>query len=1075
MKKFRRILLLALMLAALMAIMAVGAKAYAPLDWRASSIGLDEEHIRYLKINELLEEGKIERADAVPLNVILASLEWEDGTPAPITATERVAWAPDTGYSSHRDQFSVTPADGRMIDLSNISGMALLTGSMKQLDFSGNEKFYIHIVRCEELLTSLKIEYKEDGVWKAAAGQSEDFEKDFTGYFPVLRDGGVWGIVYDKRFYPAIPGNAEVRAQLVLDERFAENAQAYMGAYATPEAAETQGRLLEGAVNGRNVSLPLEKDDNGIPNIRATIVYTRNGVRRARAIEINAVELTANIHMRIDYSPYSGGSGTWQSRGNNYELCFYTPNKDVPADAEYPLSASYSEPEDNIYRYDSSKIASVYVDGGTENIKDQLFSWDGYTANYSGDGHVFVITDIHGVTWRYTVRMEPCRDDYENYHRTDVTFFVQGFEGESDPSHEVSPLSEDSLYRSSDSSVQTFLLLSEKTVDLSRLKILFIESEGAKVYAREPGGAAVPQISGVSVVDFSKGPVQYTVVNAEGHYVKNYWVTFVQKQTEPKLFVNGPGFDAPQDAQSVEKSERREIVLADENDYHDVFIANLGASELSGLSVSLDEEAQKTLKLDDFWTVGGENNDTLTAFTETDSRKAQSMAKIRLRLKAAPENLGTSEISGLMTVTSSAGTRYVYLTGTIAPTLVTETIPNGVKYVPYSVMLQTNNHADQNQVTYTLVDGELPEGVTLDGATGELYGVPVQTGTFRFRVQASFSDAQLKSSEREYTLVIEDNTDENVAAASEDTILDYVADMAEGGYRDQVFRIDRAFNQFVKFFLDGEELVNGEDFDAVEGSTKITIRAKTFRRAGRGKHTIAAEFRDADNVMHKDAQNYNSYVTEEPADPKPTPDLKPVQPVQKPADNAAAPAGTFDDVRKSDWFYDNVMWAYEQKYMVGVSSRLFAPKQNITQAMAVTVLARLADADLKSFEKAGETAQWYATAARWADSVGLIELSEFAPAEPLPRGELAIMLVKLFDEIKVEYVKPDTDEKAVFSDAAQMTAAEEAAFQTLYYAGIFRGNGKNDMQPDASTTRAQFAALIQRVSEYIDRRSGEKA
>ena len=70
MKKFRRILLLALMLAAMLAVMAVGAKANAPLDWRASSIGLDEEHIRYLKINELLEEGKIERADAVPLNEI---------------------------------------------------------------------------------------------------------------------------------------------------------------------------------------------------------------------------------------------------------------------------------------------------------------------------------------------------------------------------------------------------------------------------------------------------------------------------------------------------------------------------------------------------------------------------------------------------------------------------------------------------------------------------------------------------------------------------------------------------------------------------------------------------------------------------------------------------------------------------------------------------------------------------------------------------------------------------------------------------------------------------------------------
>ena len=56
-----------------------------------------------------------------------------------------------------------------------------------------------------------------------------------------------------------------------------------------------------------------------------------------------------------------------------------------------------------------------------------------------------------------------------------------------------------------------------------------------------------------------------------------------------------------------------------------------------------------------------------------------------------------------------------------------------------------------------------------------------------------------------------------------------------------------------------------------------------------------------------------------------------------------------------------------------------------------------------------------------------------------------------------------------------MTAEEEEAFQILHFAGIFRGNGKNDMQPDASTTRAQFSALIQRLTKYIDRHSGEKA
>ena len=1074
MKKFRRILLLALMLAAMLAVMAVGAKAYAPFEY------LSDAPERVLIVEQYSEE----ELQTFPVKKLLAELRLRDGTPAPVEVEGQIAW---TYASSDEAYHYAAIADGTINLLKQRGGyytLDLLVGGCKQLDFENTERYSVRVLFQDySVFQNAVLQYRtDDSTWTDVPNQQ---------YFGP---GRVWEIADAKVNYSStLPQNAEFRLVVTPGQSFVEETKFYDGAYSTKEKAEASGKEIADAVQGGQIFLPLHRNERGVEQsayqaeTRFTVVYQRNGrdccwnfhAAAQRAGEMKFTMLFGGIEKGI--GSYGGSSDTGELR-----YMFKLPTADLPLNGIYKLCMTYQEQVYNEEGYwypveMPEMLAEAYVDGGSVNIKDQLCG-DGYAADYSGEGHVFLIKSTDGREWKCRVQMEEFRDDYDPYG--DISFdatstlILNGTETQLNAAMVNYQL--DSLYRTKffeyPGRVQTYLLAAEETVDLSHVRLVFHTSGVSRVYAREPGGAAVPQISGVSMVDFSKGPVQYTVVNAEGNYVKNYWVTFVQKQTEPKLFVNGPGFDAPQDAQSVEKSERREIVLADENDYHDVFIANLGASELSGLSVSLDEEAQKTLKLDDFWTVGGENNDTLTAFTETNSRKAQSMAKIRLRLKAAPENLGTSEISGLMTVTSSAGTRYVYLTGTIAPTLVTETIPNGVKYVPYSVMLQTNNHADQNQVTYTLVDGKLPEGVTLDSATGEIYGVPAQTGTFRFRVQASFSDAQLKSSEREYTLVIEDNTDENVAAASEDTILDYVADMAEGGYRDQVFRIDRAFNQFVKFFLDGEELVNGEDYDAVEGSTKITIRAKTFRRAGRGKHTIAAEFRDADNVMHKDAQNYNSYVTEEePVDPKPIPEPKPVQPVQKPADNAAAPTGTFDDVRKSDWFYDNVMWAYEQKYMVGVSSRLFAPKQNITQAMAVTVLARLADADLKSFEKAGETAQWYTTAARWADSISLIELEKFAPAEPLPRGELAIMLVKLFDEIRVEYVKPDADEKTMFSDAAQMTAAEEEAFQTLYYAGIFRGNGKNDMQPDASTTRAQFAALIQRVSEYIDRRSGEKA
>ena len=59
------------------------------------------------------------------------------------------------------------------------------------------------------------------------------------------------------------------------------------------------------------------------------------------------------------------------------------------------------------------------------------------------------------------------------------------------------------------------------------------------------------------------------------------------------------------------------------------------------------------------------------------------------------------------------------------------------------------------------------------------------------------------------------------------------------------------------------KLVEGRDYDSEEGSTKITIRAQTFQKAGSGSHTIAAEFRhggknDLNSPLKKTAQVYKA-------------------------------------------------------------------------------------------------------------------------------------------------------------------------------------------------------------------------
>ena len=82
---------------------------------------------------------------------------------------------------------------------------------------------------------------------------------------------------------------------------------------------------------------------------------------------------------------------------------------------------------------------------------------------------------------------------------------------------------------------------------------------------------------------------------------RNYQVSFVKKESGPSLYVFGP--------------EMREVYLTDYFKYrHDILIANVGSEALTGLKVEL--ENAKNVALDNYWTLGGNGNDTLGAFTQ---------------------------------------------------------------------------------------------------------------------------------------------------------------------------------------------------------------------------------------------------------------------------------------------------------------------------------------------------------------------------------------------------------------------------------------------------------------------------
>ena len=128
-----------------------------------------------------------------------------------------------------------------------------------------------------------------------------------------------------------------------------------------------------------------------------------------------------------------------------------------------------------------SDIQSAFVDGGSEDIKDQLFGENGYTANYSGKGHTFEITDND--EQKHTIQVIITDTERKEYYDGDPYFQAKSTAVESGyvDNYVMSPQS-DSLYSSSENCYQTILLLpgGDAVLDMSQLKPTYYTGTGVQ-------------------------------------------------------------------------------------------------------------------------------------------------------------------------------------------------------------------------------------------------------------------------------------------------------------------------------------------------------------------------------------------------------------------------------------------------------------------------------------------------------------------------------------------------------------------------------------------------------------------
>ncbi|MDR0862876.1 MAG: S-layer homology domain-containing protein, partial [Oscillospiraceae bacterium] len=183
-----------------------------------------------------------------------------------------------------------------------------------------------------------------------------------------------------------------------------------------------------------------------------------------------------------------------------------------------------------------------------------------------------------------------------------------------------------------------------------------------------------------------------------------------------------------------------------------------------------------------------------------------------------------------------------------------------------------------------------------------------------------------------------------------------------------------------------------------------------------------------------------------------------------------APAFPFDDVNDGHWFYDDVVWAWENGLIKGTDERTFSPDLNTTRGQIVTILYRLSGEPAVSGSSPFadvDSGAYYAAAVAWASENGIANgytADIFAPEDDLTREQIVTLLWRYAGS---PAVNATLEAAPTFHDADEISGYAKAAFAWAISVGIVQGDDAGRLNPQTPATRAEVAALFHRYTEKV--------
>lgn len=183
------------------------------------------------------------------------------------------------------------------------------------------------------------------------------------------------------------------------------------------------------------------------------------------------------------------------------------------------------------------------------------------------------------------------------------------------------------------------------------------------------------------------------------------------------------------------------------------------------------------------------------------------------------------------------------------------------------------------------------------------------------------------------------------------------------------------------------------------------------------------------------------------------------------------PSAKFSDLDTSLWYHEDTDYVLANGLMKGVSDKMFAPHENLTRAMLVTVLYRNEGepATNKSIPFADiEHGAYYVNAVLWAQQNGIIEgisENEFLPNDSITREQMATIMYRYARYKGYNLDAGENTKLSSYDDFGNVSAYAITPMQYAVGSGIIKGSDDRKLNPKEPAERVEIAAILHRFIE----------